>query len=463
MHLTKNNNLVIFFFIVSFFSCKKKEEILPEILPEIIKSETPVAPVKPKFFEENTWIYNQMKNIYLWEDKMPEEKDTDKNLNPEDYFYTLTNNSKQTDWVSYIKMNKSDIFDFWDGNMNSFGFKYRKIIEPNQEIKLAVSIVFQNSPAQKGNLWRGDIITKINGNVLTEKNLENLLNIPNVEFTVIDTDNTTKLLKIDKTKFLISPIQDKAFFEQGKNKIAYFVYSQFLTSAEPELRALIGGYKAIGVNELILDLRFNPGGVTPNAEVLASLLVKNLVPKSTMYTSSWNKTQTELIMKKEGASAGIRGWTSETNNIGNLNRIFILTSKTSASSSEMIINCLRPFMEVIVIGDNTFGKNLINIIITDETGKFPFAIMPAFSQMYNAKGESNYGTKDGFTPNYKIEDNVIPFFPLGNPNETLLKKALSLINNETGETPIQLPFKKVTFLDRYHHFDSGSAFYLKAN
>lgn len=459
MPLAIKSNLVLFFFIIYFSSCKKREEVIPET----IKTETPIVEVKPKYFEENTWIYNQLKTIYLWEDKMQEEKDTDKNLKPEDYFYSLTNNSKHSDWASYIKMNKSDIFDFWDGNMNSFGFKYRKIIAPNQEIKLAVSIVFQNSPAQKGNLWRGDLITKINGNLLTEQNLENLLNIPNAEFTVIDTDNNTKLLKIGKTKFLINPIQDIAFFDKGKNKVAYFVYSQFLVSAEPELRALIGGYKGNGVNELILDLRFNPGGITPNAEVLASLLVKNLVPNSTMYTSTWNKTQTELIAKKEGATAGIRGWTNETNNIGVLNRIFILTSKTSASSSEMIINCLKPFMEVIVIGDNTFGKNLINIIITDETGKFPFAIMPAFSQMFNAKGESNYGTKDGFTPNFKIEDNVIPFFPLGNPNETLLKKALSIINNEESETPIQLPFKKVTFMDRYHHFDSGSAFYLKAN
>lgn len=126
-------------------------------------------------------------------------------------------------------------------------------------------------------------------------------------------------------------------------------------------------------------------------------------------------------IKTDGQNAGVRTWTPEVNNLDKLQRLYVLTSKTTSSSSELIINCLRPFMDVIIVGNNTYGKNVISVILTDETNTLSYGLMPAYTTILNVKGESNYGTKDGFTPDYAVIDDIMPYYPLGNPNETLLK------------------------------------------
>lgn len=448
-----------FFILLFLFTLGCKPKSVDPTVIIIDPDKKPVVTVTPAKFEaENTWIYTKMKSLYLWEDKMPAENKTDKNLEPEKYFATLINQNGQVDRVSYFKADRNDIFDYWTGKMKCYGFKYRKFKLTENSIGLAVSLVYKNSSAQKGGLWRGDIISKIDGNTITTANVESLLAKDQADFSVQNTENKVNILKLSKTNFEISPIQNAQIIELDKKKIGYMVYSQFLSNSESEMRGLFGNFKAQKIDEFILDLRFNQGGVTPNAEIVASLIVKNLNPASEMFHSSWNKEQTEKNIKESGQKAGIRYWTTESTNLGNLNRVYVLTSKSSASSSELVINSLRAYMEVITVGDNTFGKNLISLIVSDETNKFNFAIMPAYTYIYNAKGESNYGTKDGIIPNYRVEDYYIPYFPLGNINEPLLNKALSLIINKPVGDDLLKGWPVSTYIDGFHHQDTGNSF-----
>lgn len=128
-------------------------------------------------------------------------------------------------------------------------------------------------------------------------------------------------------------------------------------------------------------------------------------------------------------------WRSEPNNMGNLERVFVLTSSSTASASELVINNLKPFMEVILIGGNTYGKDVGSITIDDSANKFrwKWGLQPIVLRTVNALGEANYGTKAGFTPNHAISDNVLPFKPFGDPSETLLKVVLEKI---TGTPPV---------------------------
>jgi len=461
------NIIILFFTILLVYSCKKP---IPEPEKPIDENqnkpkEDTVEVVKPipKYFEENSWIYKTMKENYLWENKMPKEEDTDKNLEPLAYFNTLTNSPTHEDWVSYMSMDKQEIFDFWGGHMISFGFKFRKEKKEDGSIQLAVSLVFKESPAQKGNLWRGDVIVKINGSVINENNLESLLNSPVGTFECLDTDGNLKTLNLTKEKFQINPFEVAHTIELGNKKIGYFCFTQFLPNIDDQLRTVFNKFKNDKVDEFVLDLRFNPGGFTPNTEVFISHFVNSPSPDAKMYYTKWNTNRTDFYQKAEGPTAGIRKFTQETGNLGHLKRLFVLTSKSSASSSEMVINCLRPFMEVIVIGDNTYGKNLISNIFTDETGKFPYALMPAYTYMFNIKDESDYGTKLGFKPDHKIEDNILPFYPLGNVNETLLKKAVEIIAQRNIARNPEIPFREVNFADRFHHHDTGKAFNTKIN
>lgn len=443
------------FLLIGFISCSKKNiDINPTNNP---KDSTTTA-IPSKFLKENNWIYAQMKKYYLWEENMPIETKTDKYLEPIKYYKSLINVNQ--DWFSYMKSDKNDVLNFWQGTPVGYGFRYRsyKPDPTKDQIYLAVSLVSQNSPAEKSGLYRADIIQKINGNTITENNILTLLAQPSIDISWLNTSNEIKNAKLSKASYQVKPIYDFRIIETGKQKIAYLAFTQFLHDIDNDLRTVFSYFKNQKVDELILDLRFNPGGFTPNAEVVGSLIVKNLNPNQKMFGGHMNKNQTLEAQSKPDGNKDGRNWTNEAFNLNTLNRVFIITSKSTASSSELVINCLKPYMEVILIGDNTMGKNVISTIITDETGQFPFVIMPAYSTLENAKGESSYGRKEGFIPNYVVPDDVLPYYPIGNPNETLLKKTLQIVANNITTDVIDANHFKVNFLDRLHHHDSLSPF-----
>jgi hypothetical protein len=117
----------------------------------------------------------------------------------------------------------------------------------------------------------------------------------------------------------------------------------------------------------------------------------------------------------------------ESNNIGSLNRVFVLTSTGTASASELIINNLKPFMNVILIGEHTYGKNVGSFTITDNTKRWNYGLQPITFKILNSLDQSEYGTVNGFLPDYALLDDVLPYKLLGDPNETYLNKALSII------------------------------------
>jgi C-terminal processing protease CtpA/Prc len=444
------------FLLIGFMSCSKKTiDINPTNNPK--DSTTNVTP--SKFLKENNWIYAQMKKYYLWEETMPEEAKTDKYLEPTKYYKSLINDNQ--DWFSYMKSNKDDIFNFWQGTPYAYGLRFKKFkpdaLKP--EMYLVVSLVNSNSPADKLGIKRGDIIQKINGSSITENNLIESLEKSTIEISYQAVTKENKTVTLNKSSFWLKPINEAKIIEVGNKKVAYLAFLQFLPNIDDELRQVFQNFKLQKIDELILDLRFNPGGFTPNAEVVGSLIVKNLNPTEKMFGGHLNKNQTlEHKSKPDGDKDG-RNWTNESVNLNTLNRVYIITSKSTSSSSELVINCLKTKMEVILIGENTLGKNVISTIITDETGQFPFVIMPAYSTLENSKGESYYGRKEGFIPDFLVQDDILPYYPIGNQNETLLKKTLEIIQgNLSTNVKVDSGFYRVNFLDKNHHYDSHTPF-----
>lgn len=436
-------------------SCSRKPIDINPNNPE----DSTITIVPSKFLKENDWIYAQMKKNYLWEESMPAEGKTDKYLEPIKYYKSLINVNQ--DWFSYMKSNKDDVLNFWLGTPYAYGFRFRPYKpDPTKEnIYLAISLVSQQSPAEKAGLYRGDIIQKIDGNNITEGNLSGLLEKLNINITWQTTSNELKTAAIAKSGYRVRPIYDTRVIEIEKTKIGYFAFTQFLHEIDNDLRAVFNNFKEQKINELILDMRFNPGGFTPNAEVVGSLIVKNLNPNEKMFGGHANKAQTLEAQSKPDGNKDGRNWTNESANLNTLNRVYIITSKSTSSSSELVINCLKTKMEVILIGENTLGKNVISTIITDETGQFPFVIMPAYSTLENSKGESYYGRKEGFIPNFIVNDDILPYYPIGNLNETLLKKTLEIIQgNLSTNVKVDSEHFRVNFLDKNHHYDSHTPF-----
>jgi hypothetical protein len=142
----------------------------------------------------------------------------------------------------------------------------------------------------------------------------------------------------------------------------------------------------------------------------------------------YNAAYTAVLKKENQPSDFVTNFQFQAANISTLNRVFILTSNNTASASELVINNLKPFMNVILIGEHTYGKNVGSFTITDSKQRWSFGLQPITFKIANSKGESNYGTMNGFTPDYTLLDNALPYKQLGDPAETYLSQALALIS-----------------------------------
>jgi C-terminal processing protease CtpA/Prc len=191
------------------------------------------------------------------------------------------------------------------------------------------------------------------------------------------------------------------------------------------------------VNELILDFRYNPGGSVSTATLLASLIAPaDVVANEEVFIKYiWNDIINDYWVNEEGEESEnlIIKFLNAGQNL-NLNRLYVLTSDNTASASELVINGLRPYMDVIMVGDTTHGKYTASITLHDEEKSFNWAIQPIVLKTANINNETDY--RDGLVPDHLADDDY--FAPLGSLEEDRLATAISLI---TG-VPIGLPARK---------------------
>ena len=437
--------LSILFLSALFFSCKKETETPNATTP------TPTA-TNPNI-AANTWIHEAMNYYYLWNTKMPALTATNTSAKPTDYFYTLLNDYGKTDRFSWIDESVTNLQNQLNGVSTVLGIKNNAFYTNEAKTNLAfvLAYVLKGSPAAKAGLKRGDIILKVDDQAITSANYTTILSNQTLKLGLGDFVNGAfvengKSVTVTKIELQTNPILADTIIEWSGRKVGYLAYSQFLNSFDDSLRTIFGRFKTAGVNELVLDFRYNGGGYVVSSDLITNLTVKDAAAKvgKLMNKKVYNATYTEYLNRTSGASAFETLFKSEPNNLGTLNRVFVLVAGNTASASELVINNLKPFMDVILIGENTYGKNVGSFTLTDPSKRWDFGLQPITFLTNNAIGESNYGTASGFTPNYILADNVLPYRTLGNPNETYLNKALSIIGGVAYKASSTESIKKYT-------------------
>ncbi len=424
--LLKLKNLLIFILLVQLSACKKDVDI---------PSETSANN------EVDGWIYDQMKTYYLWSDQLATKTATDLTLSPDKYFSSILVKPGELDRFSWIQENVDELTNSLNGKNTVLGIRTSPFYADAAKTKVALSVAYalKNGPADRAGIKRGDFITQVDGKDLTLDNYATALSPEVVKVTLGEMVNneivsTSKVITMTKEEVQTDPVLHYSVIDKGTKKIGYLVYLQFLTAYDDAVRKVFAEFKSKGVNELVLDLRYNGGGYISSSDILTSLIVKNLNPNLLMNRQEWNSVMTSAYKSKYGNEVFDTKFRSEANNLGNLSRVYILTSGGTASASELIINNLKPFMDVILIGGNTYGKNVGSITISDDKKRWKWGMQPIVLRTVNALGESNYGTKDGFTPDFKVTDNTLPFQPFGSESETLLKVAIQQITGITATT-----------------------------
>ena len=424
----------------------------------------------------NGWIYDNMSVYYLWNDKLA--KSPNYSLNPEDFFESILYKYNKTsnpdgDRFSWIQEDYTELLGNLSGvASHEIGFEYI-LVGTDATLKQYYALVLyamHGTDAELKGINRGRFITKINGQNITADNYKNLFGgtgtkkLSMADFVYNETEKRYILQSSGDVTinmhnyFAENPIYLDTIYTVAYNKIGYLVYNFFArdngdksNNYDKELISKLSNFKSKGVNEMVLDLRYNSGGAVSSAIALASALVKNRSTKNVLTTSQYNSILHNALIKEEGANYNkdyfidkIIGTTVAIPEM-NLPRLYVLTSGWTASASEFIINGLKPYMDVILIGETTYGKNVGSITIyEDDDPKNKWGMQPIVVKFANSLGFSDFTA--GFTPDYEIDEfENLYLYSFGDTNDPLLGKALSLITGQTSFTrsasAISTPFR----------------------
>ena len=338
----------------------------------------------------------------------------------------------------------------FQGISTSFGFRLQAVlINDANDIIFYVRYVAPNSPASDAGIVRGDIINAIDGIVLNESNYNatvSKLSNETINLSFVSESGGNLTFIEDKTITAIqlseNPVHyKKVFTDVNGKKVGYLVYNAFRSSYNDELNEAFSFFKTEAVDELIIDLRLNGGGSVLTSSYLASMIYEkagvdifaelNFNSKHSDQNGTYEFDNALNIYDVNGAKTG-----EETiNRLTNISQLYVLTSGSTASASEMIINGLKAFIPVKVIGTTTYGKNVGSITLYDSPSSeytnvhtantnHLNAMQPIVFQIYNKIGQSDY--TQGFNPDIEVKEyqywnNILPF---GDENEVVLKAAL---------------------------------------
>jgi len=333
------------------------------------------------------------------------------------------------------------------GQNDDFGFEPLYIADGD----LRVKFVYAGSPADVAGIKRGYQITSINGSTdLSSDDAGNVNTVINavyysktITMTLLKPDNTTLTVTLNIAVYTVNPVLDYQVYNEGSgHTVGYIVFNSFtdIANAQPVLDQAFNYFIAQGINDLVVDLRYNGGGEQTTAAYLDNLIVPAAKSGTAMYTDYFNTNlqngTAPLFYKKFGDSKSNFSPANNTVNFAKalslaLNRVFFIVTGATASSAELTINNLRPTLTVNLIGDTTYGKPVGEIPISMGTGQY-IIFSPQF-YVENGAGQGNYYT--GFAPNSTdfpgilAADDVTKYF--GDTTEMLLAHALNYIKTGT--------------------------------
>lgn len=373
--------------------------------------------------------------------------------NPNELFYKgLINNYGKTDRFSYITDDYTELEKQFKGITASVGMNYAFGIAKDLGVFLAyVRYVVPNSDAERLGLQRGDVILNINGQQLTRSNAKQLLqNTPIISFATYKFVNgefepTGKSYTLYQNQNPENPVLIHKVFNKGTKKIAYLMYNAFVTNYDETLNNVFADFKAKGVTDLILDLRYNGGGSVNTATYLASMITGQFAGQ-VFAVERWNsKVQPYRGNSREYFTDNIvKNSRKIPINSLRMNKVYVITSENTASASELVINGLKPYIKVVQVGATTIGKNQGSITIYDfidkknevKNPKHKWAMQPLVMKIENAKGVGNY--VNGLSPNIFIEEKGSNLGVLGDESEPILARTLQEITgvNASGRAPL---------------------------
>jgi len=455
--MKKFNYLIALFLLISisFISCNNDDDIR-EPLPENPDLDFSTVQVQDFIWQGLNFWYLWKANVPSLDDnKIDDEQEYFDLLNsftkPDDFFESLLYQPENVDVYSWIVDDYVELENSFKGIIRSNGVKYQLSYETGSQSELLgyVKYILPDSDATGKDVKRGYVFDAIDGIQLNINNYKSLLDKETytMNFAELNGGNPISNGKsVELTQFenfVENPVHIVKTFDIEGTKIGYLMYNGFDSGFEGELDDAFAQLKAEGATELVLDLRYNRGGYGYLAIQLASSITGQFygdILKRDVYN-----TEIQEYFENNNPDVLVDRFTNKVTDIEsnvvrssisslNLNNLYVLTTSSTASASEVVISGLKAHINVETIGTTTYGKYTGSLTLYDSENfrkdgdnlnpNHKWAMQPIILKYTNKNGEDVQG---GILPNIILEDYVSQFGELGSTEEPLLAAAIERI------------------------------------
>jgi hypothetical protein len=389
----------------------------------------PTTPAACSNDGQKAYVLDALYYWYLWNDSLPANINIADYASPEELVTAVTRtygpqrpDGSPLDRFSSVGSLQADQQFFGEGKFFGFGFSWRT---ENNEMRF--TRVFADSPANiVGGFSRGQTVVSINGRttaeILANEGIGAALNFDTVDFEIRNLDASTYTVAVTKDIVTINPIPQWRVIDMGPGvpPVGYMEFATFISTAHDGLDGndfddVFAEFIAAGVEDVIVDLRYNGGGLVDTANLLANHL-GGFANDGQIFSN------TEFNADRAAANNSIDYFANRANAI-DINRLIVVASRDrTASASELVINGLDPFVNggVYIVGDNTFGKPVgqVGLEFCDKI------LRPTSFKKSNAAGYGDYF--DGLPVDCPAADDLS--VATGADNDPNIVAALSFVN-----------------------------------
>jgi len=298
--------------------------------------------------DQKIFVRDAMLDWYFWNHLLPANINVGDFASPEDLLAQLIK-VQPIDKFSFIGSAAADAAFFGEGKFEGFGFSRRHLAADD----VRLTRVFNGSPAAMGGLARGQRILMLNGRTVTEieaaEGLNAVFDTTPLEFTMREPDGNEFTVTIAHDVVTIDPVpQSRMIPVAGAAPIGYLELSTFISTADLKLDAVFAEFRENDVTDVIIDLRYNGGGLVSTAELLGDFLGGDVVENLTFSRTNFNADRAAEFNDEE--------FFERLGNSISLSRLVVIATQGTASASELVTNGMDPHVEVAIVGDRTFGK-----------------------------------------------------------------------------------------------------------
>lgn len=391
-------------------------------------------------FEIEDFIWEGLNTYYYWQNSISDLADN-RFDSQKSYASFLSRFNANHDLLFESLLSENDRFSWIMSDYTALENQLRRVyktsgmmiglarIGESNDLFAYVRYVLPGSDAAAKNIERGDLFLSVNNEQLTIDNYRDLLSsdveLFSIQLAQISDQTVTPTgISVDLVKSEIqeNPIKITKLIELNNTKIGYLMYNGFVADFDNELENTLAQFQTQGVNQLIVDLRYNRGGRTSSSIKLASMITGQFsgeVFAQTQHNDKLSSYNEEYLFETTAVQL-------------KMDRLYVISSSETASASELLINGLSPYIDVILIGDDTTGKNVGSYSIYDwidnegnVNPRHTWAMQPITLKIANSEGFADF--ESGLQADYILQEDIANLGTLGEIDEPLLEKTLEVM------------------------------------